>query len=213
MKDKLLKIFLVINTIILIISFSISVVILYRPFYYHQISSLKLVEKTGYTYHEIKEAYDDVLDYLTFNKSFSAGKLKYSEDGYNHFKDCKNLFVIDFLLLGLSTIIYIIQKKKYNKIKIINHSIEFWSSSITLSFIIILLLTSFLIGFNKCFTIFHSIFFFGKDNWLFDSNIDEIIDILPEEYFMNCGIFIILIMCLISILFIITELYNRKRNN
>ena len=52
--------------------------------------------------------------------------------------------------------------------------------------------------FDRAFTVFHSIFFPGKTNWLFDPNVDQIIQILPEVYFRNCAILVIgliLILC------------------
>ena len=67
LKDRLLKLLFIINTSIFIVSFSILFVLLFRPFYYMQIKPLKIEEQSGLTYNEIKEAYDDVIDYLTLN--------------------------------------------------------------------------------------------------------------------------------------------------
>ena len=125
--DNLLSIVLVISFMLFIITFSISFTILFRPFYYYHINYLNLENNTGYTYDEIKEAYDDVLDYCTYSSNFSVGKLKYSEDGKSHFKDCKLLFIINFIVLGISTIIIVLKKVLLDNIKILKHSIEFWS--------------------------------------------------------------------------------------
>ena len=42
--------------------------------------------------------------------------------------------------------------------------------------------------FDRAFTVFHGIFFPGKDNWLFDPATDPVIVLLPEEFFRNCAI-------------------------
>ena len=143
-ENRLLKTFFIINTVLLIISFSIAFIILFRPFYYYHIKSLNLEKETGYNYNEIKEAYDDVLDYLTLNKKFSTGKLKY------------------FIVLGITSVIAIIKKKYFNNLKVLHFNLSFWSSSIIMSIFIIIVSITFIIGFNKFFKVFHNIFFLGK---------------------------------------------------
>ncbi len=207
------KILYIINLIVFVITLSISFVILFRPFYYYQIKYLDLEKNTGYTYNEIKEAYDDVLDYLTLNKEFKTGKLAYSNAGMDHFKDCKILFIINFSVLLITGIVLIIKKKYFNKIKLKNYNISFWSSCLVLGTFILILVIAFIVGFDKCFDTFHNIFFLGKDNWLLDPKVDEIIKILPEQFFMNCAIFVITLISIISISLIIKEIYLKKKLN
>ena len=210
-ENRLLKTFFIINTVLLIISFSIAFIILFRPFYYYHIKSLNLEKETGYNYNEIKEAYDDVLDYLTLNKKFSTGKLKYSNVGMDHFKDCKKLFIIDFIVLGITSVIAIIKKKYFNNLKVLHFNLSFWSSSIIMSIFIIIVSITFIIGFNKFFKVFHNIFFLGKDNWILDPDKDEIINILPKSFFMNCGILLVSVISIISTTIIIKEIILRKK--
>ena len=50
------------------------------------------------------------------------------------------------------------------------------------------------------FSFFHSVFFPGKENWLFDPATDPVILLLPEEFFRNCAIAIaasLLLLCLV----------------
>lgn len=208
MKMIMKKILLIINNSLFIISFSIAFVILCRPIYYYHIKSLDLENKTGYTYEEIKDAYDDIINYTVFNKEFKTGKLKYSSNGKSHFKDCKKLFMIDFIVLGITTIVIMIKKKLWSNIKRIN----FWSSIVVMSSFTIILLSSLIIGFDKCFKLFHKIFFYGKTNWMFNPYEDEIIILLPKEYFMNCSIIAISIIFIICITNIIIDMcYNSKK--
>ena len=209
-KRILVQILLIINTFLLIISFSISFTILFRPFYYINIKYLKIEEESGYTYNDIKEAYDDILNYSTLNKPFSTGKLKHSAEGESHFKDCKKLFLIDFIVLGISTIIFILKKKMFNNIKLFNYSIEFYSSCLVIFLFTSILFVTLTVGFDRCFEIFHNIFFLGKENWLFNPETDEIINILPQQYFMNCAILIFIISGIISIAIILKEIIEKR---
>ena len=54
--------------------------------------------------------------------------------------------------------------------------------------------------FDRAFTIFHSVFFPGKKNWLFGPATDPVILLLPEEFFRHCAIAIaasLLLLCLV----------------
>ena len=46
------------------------------------------------------------------------------------------------------------------------------------------------LDFDRAFVLFHSLFFPGKSNWLFDWRTDPIILALPQEFFRNCAILI-----------------------
>ena len=215
MKKKILKniakILLVINTSFFIVSLSISVPILFRPFYYYQIKALDIENKSGYDYDTIKEAYDDMIDYTTsIHKEFKTGKLKYTKEGMNHFRDCKILFMINFLVLALSTVIIIIKKKFFNKIKLLKHNIGFWSAISLLISFMTLIGTYLIIGFDRFFELFHKILFLGKTNWTLDVDEDEIINILPNEFFVNCAILVVSIISIISIILIIKEIYDKN---
>ena len=46
------------------------------------------------------------------------------------------------------------------------------------------------LDFERAFVVFHSVFFPGKTNWVFDWYADPIIRVLPQEFFMDCAILI-----------------------
>lgn len=217
-KSKILSIITIISLCVFILTFSISLPIIIRPFYYWQINSLNIVKTSGFDYATIKEAYNCMLDYcIGITDKFSCGTLKYSLDGMNHFTDCRTLFILDFILLFISALILIIihRLKKRKKIDLYyfnGHTNGYYSGKITLvSFITIVLLS---IGdFNRTFTIFHKIFFPNKSNWLFDSRYDQIILILPEKFFLNCAIFIVIVLLSLSILLLIFDYKKRIKSN
>lgn len=67
------------------------------------------------------------------------------------------------------------------------------------------------LDFDRAFTVFHSIFFPGKDNWLFDPMTDPVILILPEEFFRSCAILILAAVLLCCAALIIADLCRRRR--
>ena len=87
---------------LLVLSFSISVPLLFRPFYYVQIDALHLQEQTGWSAEVIREAYDEVLDFCVFGAPFGTGQLAWSESGRSHFADVRGLFLLDFAVLGVT---------------------------------------------------------------------------------------------------------------
>lgn len=211
-----LTIVLIFSLIILMITFSIGLPIYFRPFYYLHINGLDMVESTGWSYDIIKEAYDEVLDYLVFNTPFGTGQLRYSSEGKAHFEDCKVLFDLNFWCLISSLIIsgVIIILDKFKKIEIKKylkfHPI-FYSSIIAILIpVIVGILAS--IDFDRAFEVFHAIFFPGKDNWLFDPRTDQIILVMPQDFFMNCAILIGSSLLLLTILSIIISIIIRHKH-
>ncbi|MDO4378598.1 MAG: TIGR01906 family membrane protein [Erysipelotrichia bacterium] len=213
-KNKLLSIIVIIAQCCFILTFSISLPILIRPFYYWQIKSLDIVQSSGFDYVTIKTAYDEMLNYcLGLTEKFSCGSLKYSADGMSHFTDCRKLFILNFIILLLSTLIlltvYLLKKKKVINLYDFNHHTSgYYSGKIMLSAFLMIILLS--VGnFDRTFTIFHRIFFPDKNNWLFDQRYDQIILILPEKFFLNCAILIVAVLISISLYLIIKD---KKKN-
>lgn len=46
------------------------------------------------------------------------------------------------------------------------------------------------LDFDRAFTVFHTVFFPGKTNWLFNPYTDPIILVMPQEFFMHCAMLI-----------------------
>ncbi len=216
LKNRLLTTLMCIFTVILIITFSIALPIYIRPFYYCQIDSLNLVEKTGYEKITIIKAYDEVLDYLTIpDAEFSVGEFEYSNDGKSHFDDCKILFNINAVLLLLSLTVVIIllvlaKKNLFEFSRPLGRHFTFLCG-LTTVFIFILVGIFMLSDFQKVFVVFHNIFFFGKENWVFDIMTDPIIKILPKEFFLNCAFLVVGSVLLISFILLIFGLLKGKK--
>ena len=219
MKDKLLSVLFGISAALLILTFSIGLPIYFRPFYYWQIDALEIEEESGADRETIKEAYDEVLDYLTLpGREFGTGDFKYSEEGKSHFEDCKVLFDLNFWVLissfAVTLALAILAKlKKFRLCRPFGFHILMTSAvSILALFAVVAMLVA--IDFDAAFTVFHKLFFPGKSNWYFGWDTDQIIRILPSEFFMNCAILIfssIAILCIAAIVFsVLNKLYPPK---
>lgn len=200
---------------LLILSFSIAVPILFRPFYYIQIDMLDLPERTGWSEETIREAYDEVLDFCVFGKPFGTGQLAWSQSGYSHFADVRELFLLDFWVLGISAaaclLLLILRLGKQWVYKpLLGHGPGFWAG-VTAGGLVLILAGLAALDFNRAFVIFHAIFFPGKDNWIFDSATDQIILVMPEEFFCNCAILIGLVLLTCCTVLILTDLLRRKK--
>ena len=67
------------------------------------------------------------------------------------------------------------------------------------------------LDFDRAFTVFHAVFFPGKDNWIFDPATDQIILVMPQVFFRNCAILIggVLLACCAAL--ILADLLRRRR--
>ena len=187
-----------INWMILVLALSIAVPLLIRPFYYAHIKPYHLEEESGYTEAQIKEAYDDMMDYCVYGiGEFKTGVMPFSEEGKAHFEDCAVLFRIDFVLALISVITAVIltvyQRKKGMIPLRYGHTPQYFAGYfLGGGFLLIGILCA--LDFDKAFVVFHTIFFPGKTNWIFDWNDDQIIRIMPEEFFRNAGILIVALL-------------------
>lgn len=216
MKNKLITAILGIALSVLILTVSIGLPIYVRPFYYVQIDTLNLVERTGYSYEVIKEAYDEVLDFCTIPWcEFGTGELRWSDEGASHFADCKGLFLLNggALLVSLGIVVALLILNKKGVIELerpFGFDVSFFSGLGLLSvFTLLAVLVS--LDFNSAFVIFHSLLFPGKDNWLFDPRTDQIINVMPTQFFMNCAILIASSIIICSLVFVVLGIVGKHR--
>ena len=193
MKTKLLSVLCAVCVVFFLLTAAIGLPIYIRPFYYAHIEAFDLPARSGYTAEEIRAAYDEVLDYLTLRgKEFSTGVLPHSAEGKAHFEDCKVLFDLNASILigsGLVLAVLFFMRKKWGPYRIGKHSAYLWAAVLSVTAPIMIGCLAAL-DFDRAFVIFHSIFFPGKTNWVFDWYADQIIRVLPQEFFMDCAILI-----------------------
>ena len=190
---RFLSVLCAVCVFLFLLTASIGLPIYIRPFYYAHIEAYDLAGVSGYSVDEIKEAYDQILDYLTLTgKAFGTGVMPCSHEAEHHFADCRVLFELNasiLLISGAVLAVLFLMRRKWGPYRLGKHSAAFWAAvlSVTAPMIIGALAA---IDFDRAFVVFHSIFFPGKTNWLFDWYADPIIRVLPQEFFRNCAILI-----------------------
>lgn len=204
-----------------ILTFAIGIPIYCRFFYYIQIKTLNLPQAAaeyGITagYEEIKTAYNEILNFCTLpNQPFKSGIFKMSESGISHFADCKILFNLNLAVMICSGAVSL-TLTLLNRFKVIKFCMPFGHRAYLISAVAALALPVIIgilaaIDFDKAFEVFHSIFFPGKTNWTFDPRYDQIITVMPQEFFMNCAIIISVGLITFAVALIIADVVLTRR--
>lgn len=191
----------IIALVIFIIGFSIGLPIYCRFFYYIQIRTLDLPAQAAEygikaDYAQIKQAYDEVLNFCTLpGREFGTGIFKWTETEKGHFADCKVLFSLDFwltLCTGIVslTLVLLNRFKVITFVKPLKRRAYFWAAVIAVALPVLIFLLVLIVGFDRAFEAFHAVFFPAKENWNFDPETEQIIIVMPQEFFMNCAIII-----------------------
>ena len=193
---------------------AIAVPILCRPFYYAHIGPLGLEARTGLTREEIETAFNEMLDYCLGADEFSTGVLRWSESGKAHFTDVRVLFLLDLRALAVSAaalalILLFVRRTGRIPARPLGRGPAFWAGAgLGGAFLIVGALAA--LDFDRAFVLFHALFFPGKDNWLFDPAEDQIINILPQEFFRNCALLVLALLVLGCAALILWDLRRPK---
>lgn len=169
-----------------------------RDIYYNDIDKLNIESMSGLSREEIIENYDYLIDY---NLSSNVGEFKLptltsSKPGKIHFEEVRDIFQnvkLLTIICGAIAIIGGILQIRKRDFKFLRNS------SILIIILPVLLAIPIAINFNACFILFHKIMF-SNDYWIFDPQLDPVINMLPEEFFMHMGITILVIMLIVSII-------------
>lgn len=175
---------------IFFISLGLFLTIAFRPLYYFDIDFLNIPSYSGFSREIILENYNALIDYCS---PFYQGELHFpsvaaSAEGLQHFREVKDIFNV-FFYAGIISLLALIRIIIY-KHKKQNYSYLF-ASGMTTFILPIFVGLACAINWDKTFVLFHKIFF-KNDYWIFDWDTDQIIRILPDTFFLQCAICIIL---------------------
>ena len=214
-ESKVLSVLMALLTALLVVSGSVAVPLLLRPFYYAHIEFFDLTQY-GVTVEQIKVAYDQMMDFcIGLRPDFAVGDLIFSQEGMEHFVDVRKLFLLDLWALGLSAaaLIAVLVYCKVRKVRpalLKGHTAGFWGAvGLGITFAVVGALAA--TDFNRAFVIFHSVFFPGKTNWMFDWRTDPIILLLPEGFFMNCAILILALVLVWCVALVAADILAGKK--
>lgn len=192
-------------TAISIISIATIISLNLRFIYKFIIDKYDLVNITGVSRENLMSDYSGLINYLQnpFIKSLKFENFAMSPYGKIHFYEVKRIFIsliiIALIFIIVNVVYAIVCKVKNNKHFMRKIIINLNSGSNILIVFFIVLVSAYIIDFSKAFIIFHKIFF-KNDYWIFDENMDPIINALPEDLFMIYGaviLGIIIIVCIV----------------
>lgn len=179
-----------------VVCMAVSITVMFKPLYYFDIGHLNIAEKSGYTQEQCVRNYDILIDY---NLIGGPDKLEFadmgmSEQGRIHFEEVKAIFTAAQWIgaAGTAAVILLLCRRRDP------HWLK--ASVMSASAICAAVLTAIIVDWRRTFAAMHEIFF-RNDYWIFNPDTDPIIRLLPNMFFMHCGIMIIGIVLLINIIF------------
>lgn len=181
---------------LMIITGAVKFTVEFKELYYWDIRNLNISKITNMTEDELKLNYDYLIDYNTSSSEdeFELPTLTSSPEGKIHFEEVRNIFQNVDKLFYITLIISLIGI--YINIK--DRNLEFLKSVGNMLIAIPLILTlPIVFNFEGSFVIFHKLLF-KNDYWIFDPNLDPVINMLPEQFFFHCGMLILLIILVAS---------------
>ena len=169
-----------------IICLAVSITVWFRPVYYLDMKLLDIPEESGYSEEICRRNYDVLIDYNIIGgpSEFKFPDMQMSESGRIHLEEVKRIFIFTQVeaLAGIAVLaaVYLRKRKKSWM-----HLTGFVTAAIAAA-----VLLAIVIDWEWTFETMHGLLF-DNDYWLFNSKTDPVIKILPEEFFMHCGIMII----------------------
>ncbi|MGT2757082.1 TIGR01906 family membrane protein [Streptococcus ovuberis] len=158
-----------------------------------EIQWLGLTELVSLSAQTIVKNFSILMTYLTnpFNWTLRMPDFASSADGLYHFEAVKKLF---HLAQGVTLVALVIS---IPFLKVIKKNCS--GRAFAKGFLVMALAPIFLaifasgIGFSRFFVLFHQVLFPGDTTWLFHPDLDPVIKILPETYFLHCFILFFII--------------------
>ena len=195
MKHKVFNIAAALIAAVCVICISVTAVVLARPLYYWDTDNLQIPETSGYSREICIENYDALIDYnlIGGSEKLVFPSFSMSEQGEIHFAEVKEIF-ITMQVISIAGIILFAGFMLYRKLHGVPREGTLWMrfTGIVLLSAVVLIGLAMTIDWQWSFEFMHKVFF-DNDYWLFDPKYDPVITILPDRFFLHCGILIVLI--------------------
>lgn len=189
-----------------LVSASVTLTLNFRPLYYLDMKLLDIPGNSGYSEELIRENYDRLILYnnITGRGELEFDRMPMSKQAEIHFKEVKRVFeFFEYLAIGSGLLLgagaAVLRKRG---------DFGWMKATAYCSFAIPAVLGILVVSdWETVFVEFHQLVF-QNDYWLFDPDIDPIIRILPDAYFMHCAAMILLLMIAASLALLL--LYRSK---
>ena len=189
-----------------VVCLAVSITVWFRPLYYADIEFLDIPEKSGYSEEVCHNNYDVLIDYNVIGgtSELEFPDMEMSEHGRIHFEEVKRIFIFMQIeaLAGTAVLaaVYFRRKRKGWM-----HLTGFVSLAVAAA-----VLLAVVVDWEWAFETMHGLLF-DNDYWLFNPQTDPVIKILPDRFFMHCGIMIIGLTAVLTAGLEI--LYRRKKKD
>lgn len=208
---RLILIILIISLSLVCLALSIELNAYNKNFYIKSYDRYGIEEVTNKSMDQLSKVTDGIISYLKNQGGDELLEPYFNEREILHMRDVQWLFNLARwikwigILVSLGILLYFKRKKEHNLLgKTV--SLGLFSNHILLGILAILATRDF----NKYFTYFHLIFF-RNDLWILDPRTDLMIQMLPEEFFMNMAANIMLsFFVLLAIIQLIGYLFIKK---
>ena len=179
-----------------VICTAVTLTVLFRPLYYWDIEQLDIERQAGLSAAQIRENYDALIDYnlLGGPEELVFPDLPMSEQGRIHFAEVKEIFIA-MQVIALAAV-FLLALWLCLRLRGRRPPCGWMRMSGFVAAAVALVTgAAVLIDWDFAFTTMHRIFF-RNDYWIFDAETDPVIRMLPEEFFLHCGLLIILLVLL-----------------
>ena len=162
-------------------------------FYYFDVDWMHLLNYVVIGKSELWHNFNVLMQYLTFPwvNHLAMPDFPSSESGLKHFHDVKWLFhmvQVFVVLLAYPSVGFICRNVKKGTFGLYRRL--YLSLAVLPIFIGVVGL---FLGFDQFFILFHEALFPGDSSWLFNPMLDPIINVLQEEYFLQCFVIFFII--------------------
>ncbi len=193
------------------VSLSVTLVLNFKPLFYHDIKTLDIPAQSGFSEEKIKTNYDILIDYNNFwgAKTLEFDDLAMSEEGRIHFEDVKRIFVkIEYAAI-IFTVLFVVTA--YIKLKSGQRRFLLFSGVFA---VVLPLIVGAAVALNwqNAFITFHKLAF-SNDYWIFYPDKDPVITMLPDAFFMHCAVMIIAMTIFLSAVSVAVYFILKIRSN
>ena len=189
-----------------VVCLAVSITVWFRPLYYADIEFLDIPEKSGYSEEVCHNNYDVLIDYNVIGgtSELEFPDMEMSEHGRIHFEEVKRIFIFMQIeaLAGTAVLAAVYFRRKG---KGWMHLTGFVSLAVAAA-----VLLAVVVDWEWAFETMHGLLF-DNDYWIFNPQTDPVIKILPDRFFMHCGIMIIGLTAVLTAGLEI--LYRRKKKD